>query len=275
MSLVKLEPFENVGAAKRATIKTTRVLGNTVEAFHIKLGGTFTKAQIDLLRVKLNQKTIVEVTGTQLDKMNQYAGQPASATHLSVYFTEPRARTVQGQLLGAIDTSLGIRDVTIEVDVNAAATNPTLQAWSEISPPKMLGNTNENALIRALLLSTLTPNSAAKHTLSVNTGSAAGALLKRLNIFHTNLTQFGVKRDGIDVFEEVDTALNSFVEDNNGHDPQSGLYVADFINDDNQSRALTTRRPDGTEVTHQFQFTVSGADTLYVLSDIYAPLVLI
>lgn len=275
MSRVKLEPFDNVGVSKRATLKTSRVLGNTVEAIHLKLGGTFTKAQMDLIRVKLNQKTIVEVTGAQLDKMNLYSGWPASATHITIPFCEHRSRTIQGGLLGAVDTSLGIRDFTVEVDISAAPTAPTLQAWADISPPKLLQNPQENGLIRALLLSTLTPNSAAKHTLSVNAGSAAGALLKRLYIFHANLTQFAVKRDGIDVYEEVDTALNSYCQDNMGHDPQSGLYVADFIEDDNQSRTLTTRRPDGSEVTHQFQFTVSAADTLQVISDVYAPLVLI
>jgi Viral coat protein P2 N-terminal domain len=273
VSIVKMEPFENVGPNARAVLKSSRVLGNTVEAIHLKLGGSLTKALITLIRVKLNQKTIWEVTGAQLDAMNLYLGMPASTTHLSLYFVEPRARTIQGQLLGAIDTSLGIRDFTIECDLGAGATH-SLQAWAEIAPPKLLGD-RENALIRGLLLSTLTPNSAADHTLHVNVGNAAGALIKRLNTFHANLTRFRVKRDGVDIFEDVDDPLNDFYQDNTGHDPQAGLYVADFIHDDNQSKAITTRRPDGTEVNHQFIFTTSAGDTLRVIADVYAPLALL
>lgn len=273
MSIVRLEPFENVAANARAVLKSSRVLGNTVEAVHLKLGGTLTKALITLIRVKLNQKTIWEITGSELDSYNAYLGMPQDASHLSLYFGEPRARTVQGQLLGAIDTSLGVRDFTLEVDLGAGAGH-TLQAWAEISPPKLLGPA-ENALIRGLLLSTLTPNSAADHTLHINTGNAAGALIKRLAVFHANLTKFRVKRDGVDIFEDVDIALNSFIQNNTGHDPQAGLYVADFIHDDNQSRAITTRRPDGTEVNHQFIFSTSAADTMRVLADVYAPLALL
>lgn len=275
MSLVKLEPFENVAAGARAVLKTSRILGNTVERIVLKLGGTFAKADINLLRVKLNQKTIWEVTGSQLDAYNQYLGYAAHTNHLSLWFAEPRARTIAGQLLGAIDTSLGIRDFTIEVDIaSAGVSNPTLQAWADISPPKLLGPA-ENPLLRGLLLTTLTPNTAADHTLHVNVGNAAGALLKRLFINHSNLSAFRIKRDGIDIFEDVDLALAEYTDEELGHVWQGGLYVANFVRDDNQSKALTTRRPDGTEVHHQFIFGMSAGDTLTVHADVYAPLVLL
>lgn len=274
MSLIRLEPFENVSPGARAVLKTYAVLGNTVEAIHLKLGGTFQKADIAQLRVKLNQKTIWEVTGSELDAYNQYLGQPAHARHLSLWFTEPRARTIAGGLLGAIDTSLGIQHFTIEVDIDAAAVSPTLDAWAEISPPRMLPDA-ENALIRGLLLSTLTPNTAARHTLHLNTGNAAGALLRRIFINHTNLTEFRIKRDGVDIFQEVDQSLGEFIDENLGHVWQPGLYVANFTRDDNQSKALTTRRPNGSAVNHEFQFTVSAADTMRVHTDILAPLVLL
>lgn len=279
MALLKLEPFPNVPTTGTAVLDTQRVLGNTVEQIILKLGGTtFTKSLITKLRVRLNQKVIWEVSGSDLDKMQLYNAHPASANYLSIMFTEPRGRTVLSQLAGAIDTSFGISSFVIEVDI-AGATAPTLEAWAIVSAPQARLGAEFAAiapLIRAMLPTQIVISSAVTDlAYAVNAGSGAGALLKRLYLHHANLTNFRVKRDGVEIFESVAPALNSFYQDEYGHDPQSGLYVADFIHDDNLSNALPTLRPNGGVATHQFLFTTSASDTIRGISDVLAPLQLL
>lgn len=274
----RLEPFANVGANQRAILQSSLVLGNTLEQIVLTLGGTtFTKSHLGVMRAKVNQKTIWELsTGNDLNAIQLYNGHPAAAAYLSLMFSEPRARDRVGQMMGALDLSAGASTFTLEVDIGAA-TSPTLTAHAILSPPQSKEGGAGNAvspLMRALLLTTI-PISAAVTDAAYEVNIPRGSLLKRLYIMHANLTGFRVKRDGVDIWESVTPALANFVEDEYGHDPQSGMYVYDPILDDNMSAAIPTVRPDGRLATHQFLFTTSGSDTLRVYADVYTPLSLI
>lgn len=275
MALIKLEPFQNVGANQKAVLSSMRVLGNTVEQIIFKLGGTFTKSQINLLRLRLNQKTVWEITGADLDKQQSYDGHPANASFLTMMFSSPRARSILGQLAGAIDTSFGVASFVIEADIGGA-TNPTLEAWAVVSPaqtkqgPEFAG---VSRLIRAMLPTTVVISAAVNDlAYEINSGSVAGALMQRIYLHHANLSKFRVRRDGVDIYEEVTPALASYLADEYAHDPQSGLFVADFINDDNLSNALPSLRPDGRKANNAFLFTTSAGDTIRAYTSVLAPL---
>lgn len=272
-----MEPFQNVQATGRAVLSSKLVLGNVIERVYLVLGGgAFTKAMITAVRVRLNGKVVFgDVSGTNLDLIQRYTLLNNTAGFLTVDFTEPTARSIQGQLMGAYNTNAaGVTDFTIEVDISGATT-PTLDAWVQLRAPSSMtaaNGFNENLapIIRALIPTTEPVTAAAETQFDVNYGSGGNSLIKRLFIISTVLTSFRIKRDALDIFETVVPTLNTYIELDYGRVAQANMYVWDPLMDGNQSDAYPTRRPDGTPSNYQFLFTASGAGTHLVLADVYS-----
>lgn len=272
-----MEPFQNVAATGRAVLSSKLVLGNVIERVYLVLGGgAFTKAMITAIRVRLNGKVVFgDVSGTNLDLIQRYSLLNNTATNLTIDFTEPTARSIQGQLMGAYNTNAaGVTDFTIEVDITGATT-PTLDAWVQLRAPSSMtaaNGFNENLapIIRALIPTTEPVTAANETQFDVNYGSGGNSLIKRLFIISTVLTSFRIKRDALDIFETVAPALNTYIELDYGRVAQANMYVWDPLMDGNQSDAYPTRRPDGTPSNYQFLFTASGAGSHLVLADVYS-----
>jgi hypothetical protein len=272
-----LEPFQNVSATGRAVLSSKLVLGNVIERVYLVLGGgAFTKAMITAIRVRLNGKVVFgDISGTNLDLIQRYTLLNNTAANLTIDFTEPTARSIQGQLMGAYNTNaVGITDFTIEIDI-AGATTPTLDAWVQLRAASSMVpangfNANLAPIIRALIPTTLPVTAAGETQFDVNYGSGGSSLIKRLFIFSTVLTSFRIKRDSLDVFEAVASALNTYIELDYGRVAQANMYVWDPLMDGNQSDAYPTRRADGTPSNFQFLFTASGAGSHLVLADCYS-----
>lgn len=275
----KLEPFQNVLATGRAVLSSKLVLGNVIERVYLVLGGgAFTKAMITAIRVRLNGKVVFgDVSGTNLDLVQRYTLLNNTAGFLTIDFTEPVARSIQGQLMGAYNTNAaGVTDFTIEVDI-AGATTPTLDSWVQLRAPSSVSAANgfDPALapvLRALIPTTIPVTAAGEIQADVNYGSGGNSLIKRLYIVSTVLTSFRIKRDALDIFETVAPTLNTFIELDYGRVAQANVYVWDPLMDGNQSDAYPTRRPDGTPSNYQFLFTASGAGSHLVLADVYSTL---
>jgi hypothetical protein len=279
MAKILLEPFQNVVASGQAQLTTQRIWPNTLEYISLVLGGTFTKTMITNLQVRLGQKTIWYITGLDLQAMNSYEGQPASATLLTLRFANPFARTPKQQYLGAIDFgSIGVRDLTILVTI-AGATAPTLVAYAEVAPPKTL-DAASNLLFRALLQTPISTSAATTfQPFLINYGQSGGALLRRL-MFATaigNLTALEIKRDGLDIFEQVAFAnYNLMLLELLPKTPQAGYAIYDAIEDDIESKALTSVRADSqgniSLIPQQINLSFSGAFALNVYADVFANL---
>ncbi len=274
----KLEPFQNVLATGRAVLSSKLVLGNVVERVYLVLGGgAFTKAMITAIRVRLNGKvTFGDISGTLLDLVQRYLLLNNTAGFLTIDFTEPVARSIQGQLMGALNmNAAGVTDFTIEVDI-AGATTPTLDAWVQLrNPESVVGPTWDPRLapvIRALIPTTIPVTAAGEIQADVNYGSGGNSLIKRLFISSSILTSLRLKRDALDIFETVASALNTYIELDYGRVAQANFYVWDPLMDGNQSDAYPTRRQDGTPSNFQFLFTASGAGTHTVFADVYSTL---
>jgi hypothetical protein len=271
------EPFQNVQATGRAVLSSKLVLGNVIERLYLVLGGgAFTKAMISAIRVRLNGKVVFgDVSGTNLDLIQRYSLLNNNAGFLTVDFTEPQARSIQGQLMGAYNTNAaGITDFTVEVDI-AGATTPTLDCWVQLRAPSSMSpangfDPNLSPVIRALIPTTLPVTAANETQFDVNYGSGGNSLIKRLYIISTVLTSFRIKRDALDIFETIAAALNSYIELDYGRVAQANMYVWDPLMDGNQSDAYPTRRVDGTPSNYQFLFTSSGAGSHLVLADVYS-----
>jgi hypothetical protein len=275
----KLEPFQSVLPTGRAVLSSSLVLGNVIERIYLVLGGgAFTKAMINAIRVRLNGKVVFgDISGTNLDLIQRYLLLNNTANILTIDFTEPVARSIQGQLMGAYHANeAGITDFTIEVDI-AGATTPTLDAWVQMRAPSSMAPEKGfdpalNPVLRALIPTSIPVTAAGEVQASVNYGSGGNSLIKRLFIFSSILTSFRIKRDSLDVFEVVSPALNTYVELDFGRVAQTNLYVWDPLMDGNQSDAYPTRRPDATPSNYQFLFTASGAGTHLVFADVYSTL---
>jgi hypothetical protein len=269
MALILLEPFQNVVNTGVAQLTTQRIWPNTLEYISLVLGGTFTKAEITQLVVKLGQKPIwtlgggADNGGSTLQSLNLYEGRVATSTELMLPFANPFARSPKQQYIGAVDTGqVGINNITLLVTI-ASATNPTLTAWAQVAPPKTLSAAN-NLLFRALLQTPIAPAAAGNYVpFLLNVGQAGGALLRRLIFPSAYVSAFEVKRDGLDIYEQVPLAVMNAIESELfPHTPQSNFPVLDFIEDDIESKALTSVR----QVTVNGQPTISLIPQQYLLS---------
>jgi hypothetical protein len=262
-------PFANVGAGNTAIISQLDQ-GDTCHALLLKLGGTFTKAQIDEIRVKLGGKTIVLVSGSQLDVINKYLKRTAAAAYLPIWFADPNARTINGEDWGSIDLSIPYKSFSIEVDINSGATNPTLECFM-LKSPGGIKQMDKRAIFRAYLRNTEVRSAAGTFKLEPPLGSTEGVLLTRLHMFHANLTHLQVKKDGSELMSTAAVADIQYLQNELNRSNQSGHLCWDAVRDNNQSNSLSTLK-DGTSVPAQLYFnaTLSGSDTINEVAEVYA-----
>lgn len=251
-------PFSNVVATGTATNQITP--GRTLENFRLKLGGTFTKAMISLLRIKANGKTIIEGTGTQLDMINAYRGESTNAAFLDVQFADYMMLAEIDRMVGAFDTSIGIQNITTEVTI-AGATAPVLT-------PILVESANQKApsgeaapfagLMSKILSYPFNVSTGGKLAVNVPFGPQSGAIIKRFHVFHGGqMTGATVKQDGLVIHESV-TAENQFDQTKAGRVPQSNVYTIDFVLDGNIKKALDTRDARSLEWLLDFSDASSG-----------------
>jgi hypothetical protein len=278
MAKVQLEPFQNVTAAGTALMTTTRIWPNTLEYIAITLGGGTppTKAQITRLLLRLGSKPIWDVTGSQIASICLYENRTATATVLILPFAQFDARNVSEQYLGAIDFgAVGVRDMTFEVTL-AGGVTPTLSAIAEVAPPKVLDPAS-NVLFRALLRNPIAPSAAATFLpLLLNYGQAGGALLRRLWFFSALVTALEIKRDGLDVYEQIPLALNNAILQELQNVPQASIFTYDLVEDRIESKSLTTIRKDAkgnvSLIPQQILASLSAGGAFDVVADVYANL---
>lgn len=279
--LRELEPFPSVPATGRAVLSTKLVLGNVVERIILVLGGgALTKAMVTAIRVRLNGKIVFgDISGAQLDLLQRYLLIVNDAARLTIDFSEPIARSIQGQFMGAYDTdAAGVQDFTVEVDISGATT-PAITAYAMLRTPESLSPARGfdpalRPIIRALIPTSLTFSAAGEFQQDLNYGSRGNSLIKRVFAASALLTGFRAKQDSLDIFgsNAIPKALADFIAQEYGRQQQTAFYVYDRLVDGNQSDAIPTRRADGAESTFQWLWTVSGAGSVPAFSDVYTTL---
>lgn len=262
-------PFSNVVPTGTATNNITP--GRTLENFRLKLGGTaLTKAMITRLKLKAQGKTVVEGTGTQLDKLNAYRGEATNAAFLDVQFADYSMLSELDRMVGAFDTGLGISSLTSEI-VIAGATAPVIT-------PILIESANQKArngasaafapYISKVLSYPFNVATGGKLPVTLPFGPQNGAIVKRVHVFHGgNMTGAEVKQDSLTVHESI-KAENEFDQTKAGRVPQANCYTIDFVLDGNVSKALDTRDAKSLE----WLFAFSGADSGEILVEYLDPL---
>lgn len=262
-------PFSNVVAAGTATNQITA--GRTLENLRLKLGGTtFAKSNVSMVKIKANGKTIIEGSGTELDKINAYRGESTSASFLDIQFADYKMLNELDRMVGAFDTSLGISNITTEVAITGA-TAPTLTPILVESAQQKDNQGNAAAfapLISKVLRYPYNISNGGRLAVNVPFGPQSGSIIKRLHVFHGgNMTGATVKQDGLVIHESI-KAENEFDQTKAGRVPQTNVYTLDFVLDGGIKKALDTR--DARSLEWLFDF--SAADTGTVIVEYLDPL---
>lgn len=252
-------PFSNVVNTGTATNQVTP--GRTLENLRLRLGGTtFTKAMIPNLKVKANGKVIIEASATQLDAINAYRGRAQADGFLEIPFADYSMLSEMDRMVSAFDTSMGISNITTEVQISGA-TAPTL-APILIESAAQKDNKGQSAPYAALLAKLLAyPFNIAtggRLPVTVPFGAQSGSIIKRLHVFHGGqMTGATVKLDGLVVHESVQ-AENAHDQTQAGRTPQNNVYTIDFCLDGNITKALDTRKARSLEWLFDFSAASSG-----------------
>lgn len=251
-------PFSNVVATGTATNNITP--GRTLENFKLKLGGTaLTKAMIALFRMKANGKTVIEGTGTQLDKLNAYRGETTNAAYLDIPFADYSLNNEFDRMVSAFDTSLGIANITTEVQI-AGATAPTLTPIVvEAAAQKAQGGEYQPfaPLMSKVLRYPYNIATGGRLPITVPFGPQNGAIIKRLHVFNANMTGATVKQDGLVIHESI-AAENQQEQTRQKRVPQAGVYTIDFVIDGDIRKALDTRDARSLEWLFDFSAADNG-----------------
>lgn len=270
-----LNPFQNVVASGVAICDLRSLFGYTIERLVLQLGGTtFTKAMITAVQLKANGKVIYDSTGSAIDSRMMFRGITANAAFLSIDFLELKARSKNGLIGGALDTSLGIKDLRLEVTITGA-TAPTLLGYAEVSTPQ---TGPEYQFVRPLI--------ARVHRLTQQIGGAGtfplvvphfdpnsgGSIFKRVAIFSANCTGARFERNGIREFEINSVAANNFNQVEYGRVSQGSLFVADFVIDGVFEDRVMDTRPVAKCYNALAYGTFSGAETITIEAEVLEPL---
>lgn len=268
----KLKSVSNVAASTTASL-TDLPLGMTYLGILLKLGGTtFLKSHLTEIRAYLGAKMFWQISGDDLNKINNWYKFTAASGYLLMPFYTPNARTLGGEMIGAIDTSIH-SSFGLEFDIGGA-TAPTLEAYALWAPPKAKDDPFKNT-IKAMLRATHSPASAAEHDLKVPIGSKHGGLIKAVHLSHTNVTRFDVKKDGLELQGKADTAPLQYLQTTLNRSTASGLINFDPVFSDNQSEVVSTLRADGQKASFEFLATTSAADTIKSYTEMYTQIELV
>jgi len=276
MKLLKFSPFNNVAASSTATLDLRQYFGHVYDRIVLQLGGTFTKAQITDLRIKANGKLIYQDSGTRIDLRNQYRGLAASATLLTVDFTEPRIKDQLEQLIGGLDTgpNSGIQSLTMEVDIGAA-TAPTLAAFLQASYQDTQVKQGADLIGKVLNYTFPATATSSKFPLAIPFGKQGGSLIKRVHLYvqSGSMTVNGmtINKNGAPI-HDISNAVNQFIQSEYGRTPQGSLaYTVDFIADNNMN-ANILNAAEATSMEYYADITVSVAGNLMAVVEMLDPL---
>ncbi|MCW8917478.1 MAG: major capsid protein P2 [Gammaproteobacteria bacterium] len=252
---IELPSFSPVAAGVTVTLgcPTTR----TYEKIILKYGGTFTRAQMKNIRVEVNGKPMMEFKdGDELDAINDYYGRADVAGYLTIYFNRPEMDYKPGmQKLCGLGTA-DVDTLQLRIDVDAGATNPTLEAHAVTSDPTPMGAITK---VKAFPASFATSGEQAIDNLP------RGPRIIALHLFKSDVEAVSVEVNGRKIAEGI-KALHEQVQKEAGRVPQTASAThVDFCLDGNLAEALVTDRKAGVEdLRIRPTLTTSGAVRLVV-----------
>lgn len=259
-----LPAFSNVVANGVATLRVPSY-DLTLLRVQLKLGGTFTKAHIADIKVKVGSRVVYNVSGSELDLINKYRGIFDNASFLTVDFTERDQPDVNARELGGYSLPYlrQLGDLNIEVTI-AGATNPTLEAVGFFNVPQ------GNPMLLKMVKFQNPQAPAGRFPINLQ---LSGALVKRMFVLYSgadwgaavdgNVNRVEVKKNGLVVWD-MTCRQARFFEQEYRRVPQSRCYAVDWIADNNFSAHLKTDDARSLEVNTY----LSVADAPVVIAEV-------
>jgi len=256
------KPMQQATGVAPGQVATLRVSPEQFTLVGLKLelsGTTFTKAHIDRVRIKVGPRVIWDVTGDQLNKINNYKNAADNAKFLYIDFTERTQAIFPVKEIGGLDlmSLVPIGEVFVEISINAAAVAPAINAIGYYE------QSQRNPIVMKLVSFNFTQSASGRFTLPLN---MRGALIKRIWLFYNgtnftptangNVERAEVKKNGITMFDQQCMSAR-FDQQHHKKVPQANTFCIDFVVDDNHDAYVTTVRNVGTsQMYDSFEFNV-------------------
>lgn len=274
MRTIRLPQLQNVNPNQRVSLSFP--LGWTYEKLYFSLGTNILVSLITNIVLKINNKEAQRWNSADdlNSGLNFYKGNLSGQTDFFVLdFTERAAKEEVGMKLGtyAATQEAGVQAFTLEFDLGnyAQVAASTITGWADVEAP------SANRVIQRVQVQQKVIGAAAQEQIFVPFG-ANGYQLKRLIIKHANLTSVRVRRDGVDIYDDLPVAFDNKRLQDFGRVPQAGYKVIDFMPDALQANAFNTAMildASGKPVpvsNLDIRATTSAADTLTVYAEAYS-----
>lgn len=227
----KLQSFSNVVAGNTATLELP--IGRTYDKVHVNYSGV-TLAQMKNVRFEVNGKAILEFAdGQALQDYNKYYGRNSVAGVLDFHFKRDEMKTLQearafGLGTQSVEGSQPIANVTLRIEIDAAATAPKLAAFAIQSNPMPMGFITKvkNTYVQLNAGVTEIDN-------LVRTARIAAIHIKS----NAAITGVEVELDSMKIYELPKT-LAEKVQVDHGREPQNSFVSQDFILEGDMLQAL-------------------------------------
>lgn len=252
LKLTRVMPsFDGVAAGQTATLRCP--IGFTYHQLWVTYGGTFTLAQMTEIRVVANGQNIMRFdSGAALDDYNTYEGRTAAGGILCIDFDRYNLRTRAGEEFtslgtGAPNDPTPVTTLSVEIDIAAGATAPTLSARAIQSLPRPLG------LIKKVRTFIYNPPGSGDFEIS---DLPRGDLINKVyfNISTNAISRVQVQRDNFTVYDRTEL-LNDRIQADGVRVPQTDYWVYDPTENGNGAEGLVTANVNDL----RFILTTSGA----------------
>jgi hypothetical protein len=270
MRQIRLPQLQNIGSGNRVSLRIP--LGQTYEKLFFKFGGNIVTSLVSNIVLRINNKEFMRwSTAADLNALNAFKGNYVGTGYMVLDFTERLAREELGMKLGTIAAcnEAGVQDFTLEFDLGAYAGNGTIEGWAHVD------SASANSIIQRVQYQQKAFGAAVQEQIYIPFG-VNGQQVKRLIIKHANLASVRIRRDGVDVYEDLPVALANVIEQDFGRTPQAGYHIVDLMPDSLQSNALNTSGilgADGQVKPVQnldVRLTTSAADTVTIYTESYS-----
>ncbi|MCL1038033.1 major capsid protein P2 [Shewanella submarina] len=242
-NFVKLPSWSNVAAGNTATLELP--LGRTYDKIHIRYSG-LSLAQMKHIRVNINGRAIEEFKhGQSLQDENKYYLRNVAANVLDIHFKRDEMKTLGEARAFGLGTSSQpypdpgtgemvnppvIANVTLEIDIDEAAVNPTLEAYAIQSNPAPIGFITKVKNFPVALNPGINevdniprPNTARIGSLHILT--------------EQTIEKIEVELDSAKIYE-LPTSLAEKIQVDHGRSPQANRYTVDFCLEGDMLQAL-------------------------------------
>lgn len=273
---LKFPNFNSVGSNQRATLDVPLGVAYHDISINVTDGGVDMtiaqmKARIDSIIIKIDGKAVQEWTPTTLDALNSTNGAKYAAINgwLTLYFSEPWNRTMEGEERGAWGTD-GIKTFVIEVKFNAAAVAPGIVAWYNAEEANRPFRAFPVRHVRTLAAMPVV-NGLSQIP---NPLKEIGLFYRRLHFFSANITSAKVSVNKVVKWEDIPRALVAKLMTERGLSLQANVYSLAFdLTSQQLTDQLATFVKDGNNLKEiadfRIEYTGNGAGNADVVHEMY------